>query len=211
MTGPRHGTVNGYNKIPCREACCRDAYARWRKEWKHNLRHGHVRVIDVTGSRRRVQALIALGWSVRNIAERLGGTEMVVTHILTRPTITAAKAKRVAQVFDQMSMRLPPDTTPDERRAISRSRNRAAREGWVTPLAWDDDIDNPDATPYRPSGTDRGIDEQVIQLAMSGQRVIANAAERAEVIRRWKAAGRPINELDRLMGWNARRTARRAA
>jgi lambda repressor-like predicted transcriptional regulator len=95
--------------------------------------------IDATGSRRRIQALVAIGWPMRELAERIGVTPANLAAVLRRPAVTGHTAKLVADLYDQLSM-----TVPADGEATHRARLRAARNGWQPPLAWDDEsIDDP--------------------------------------------------------------------
>lgn len=213
---PRHGTVAGYNRIPCRELCCRAAYTRWRKHWTHDRNNGQTRKVDATGIRRRIQALMALGWSIQSMADTAGTTHRVVQTALRSQSITRAKADRITAMYDRLSMRLPPERTGTERQSAARARNRAHADGWPPPLAWDDEtIDDPNSRPYRhqrrPEGGNaelRTVDRVVVERALNGQRVRATPPERAEIARRWARTGRSLNDLDALQGWNCRRDAR---
>lgn len=117
---------------------------------------GEKVLIDVTGTKRRLQALQAMGWTSRNIAERYGdlridrwgagrGTTTVsaITVYMTRTWIQPETAARLAGVYDELSMKQPPDL-PGNRQV----RKRSLEKGWAPPLAWDDEaIDDPDAMP----------------------------------------------------------------
>lgn len=104
-------------------------------------------LVDATGVRRRVQALIAVGWSITQVADRLG---LVRTNMRldTAKAVTSATRDRVAALYEEMRHQQPPAATRWQAGAVTRSRNYAARHGWVTADAWDaDTIDDPRATP----------------------------------------------------------------
>lgn len=105
--------------------------------------------IDSTGTTRRIQALVAVGWSMSKIAARLGIGRSNFTPLAqgSRDT-TVARAKAVSDLYDQLWDQRPPHTLWRDHIAYSRALGYAAKAGWVPPLAWDDDdIDNPNATP----------------------------------------------------------------
>lgn len=54
------------------------------------------------------------------------------------------------------------------------------------------------------------VDEAVVERCMAGERMEAAESERLEVIRRWQADRRPLNELFRIQGWNVWRDMRNA-
>lgn len=84
---------------------------------------------------RRVQALVAMGYPMRQLAKRLGITQQNF-HLHTYDdshTVYAATARKVADLYDELSMLVPAPGQP-----TTRARNYAARHGWPPPLAWDD-------------------------------------------------------------------------
>jgi transcriptional regulator with XRE-family HTH domain len=105
--------------------------------------------IDSTGTTRRIQALVAIGWSQSKIAARLGVTPANFTALAHgRIQVTTARAKAVAALYDQLWDQVPPHVEWRAHIAYSRALNYAAHAGWVVPMAWDEDtIDNPAATP----------------------------------------------------------------
>ncbi|MGW3492014.1 hypothetical protein [Streptomyces sp. NPDC001054] len=92
------------------------------------------------GTIRRVQALTALGYSLREISAASGIVRTALGHIITHehPVITAQHARSIAALYRAWSTRQGTNT---------RARNRALALGWHGPLAWDD-IDDPNATPW---------------------------------------------------------------
>jgi len=136
----RHGTNPGYAQgcrcLPCKDA--RNRYERTRRKRKAIL--GIDNAIDATGTRRRIQALMALGHRSRDISARCGWTSgEAVLEVARRGWVQRKTAETIARVYDEMSM-IVGDS--DE------TRKRARRNGWPVPLAWDDHaIDDPTATP----------------------------------------------------------------
>ncbi|MGP4114626.1 helix-turn-helix domain-containing protein [Streptomyces sp. 4N509B] len=101
--------------------------------------------VDATGSIRRIRALTAIGYSAKSIAARSGVGVTVVRDLLNGrlDTVTKGVADSITDAYRRL-VRHPGTCT--------RARTRAAAEGWHGPLAWDDDIDNPDAQPEADSG-----------------------------------------------------------
>lgn len=96
------------------------------------------------GTARRIQALVAIGWPLPELAARLGWTlaNLCDRAVCRRPCVAVRNARLVADLYDRLSM--TPPTGPQ----ADRARVRARRRGWVPPLAWDDDtIDDLRATP----------------------------------------------------------------
>lgn len=101
------------------------------------------------GTHRRVQALVACGWSMSKIADRLGISRANFTPVAhgTRG-VTIKTEKAVAALYDDLWNVEPPRDNHRDRIAYSRAVNYAAAQGWAPPLAWDDDaIDDPEAIP----------------------------------------------------------------
>lgn len=143
---PRHGTVAGYNAHrrnavePCEE--CRRAMATYgaRLAWDHM--NGRVRKLDATGTARRIQALVYLGYTFGEIGAELGVSHDVARHYaVSRATVRTATAQKVDALYERWSM----TPAPESRRA-KYARTTAARNGWVPPLAWMD-IDDPAERP----------------------------------------------------------------
>lgn len=103
-------------------------------------------IVDATGTRRRLQALVAIGWAQAQLARRLGMTPANLSAIMRRAQVLAATARKVQVLYGELSMSLPPDETPHQRASSSRARGYAEARRWPPPLAWDDDaIDDPAA------------------------------------------------------------------
>ncbi|MEU8040928.1 hypothetical protein [Streptosporangium sp. NPDC049078] len=118
-----------------------------------------TRTINATGTRRRLQALVAIGWSLRTIADRLGMSHVNVAKI-ARAGITAvypATADAVTALCEELWKQQPPTTTTAERISVAKALKHAAAHGWVVLACWDDDtIDDPDATPSFGEARGRG-------------------------------------------------------
>ncbi len=105
-------------------------------------------LVDSAGTRRRAQALVAIGWPRARIAAEAGMSPSNFGQTLQREQVCAGTARAVREIYDRLW-----DTPPDEgdrhaRAGVARARNYAAARGWVPPLGWDDDvIDDPDGRP----------------------------------------------------------------
>lgn len=129
-------------------------------------------VVDGTGTARRLQALVAIGWTQHELARRIGWTPANLCSLMhARRPVTAATARRVAGLYDELSM------TPA---SSSRARSTARRNGWVPPLAWDDDdIDDPSFAPAADairSDAERTHIEDILELDARGITLAAIAA-----------------------------------
>ena len=98
--------------------------------------------VPALGTRRRIRALMALGWTGPQLAARLGMDRGNFARLLRRRQVTAETARKVADLYAALSDVRPSGDPSDRGRTI------AAREGWPPPAAWDDDrIDDPRARP----------------------------------------------------------------
>lgn len=131
---PRHGTWAGY-VAGCRSDCCREAARLYQKR---RVYEGTPRLVSSLGLRRRIQALACLGWDMYAIAREADIGRETVRQWTLHETVQRRTHERMAEAYERLSMRLPPETTRMERLNASRTRNRAARNGWAPPLAWDD-------------------------------------------------------------------------
>lgn len=98
-------------------------------------------VLDATGTRRRLQALVAIGWTQTELANRTGILLSTVNALANGRwgKVQHATHLQVCRVFEELSGTPGPST---------RSRLMATRRAWAPPLAWDDDtIDDPTADP----------------------------------------------------------------
>lgn len=208
---PRHGSWRGYcaHRYAGEKACeaCLRAAARYDATLRlERLRGMPSRRIPAVGVARRVQALVALGWSFQQIAARIG-----VDHGLpcrwARSTgwVTRSTQERVGRLFEELCMTPPPQDTPRLRREATYARTVARKHGWLPPLAWDD-IDNPDEQPTlgTPDVDDpEAVDPAVVLRILSGEwRLPATNAERRAVVAKWTGE---LNDLARLTGWRVHR------
>lgn len=85
-------------------------------------------LVDATGTRRRVQALVAIGWSQSEIARRLGMHPTNLGRTLTGARTTAATARAAHDLYDRLWDQAPPQDTHRRKISASRARNHAASE-----------------------------------------------------------------------------------
>lgn len=129
------------------------------------------RTITSIGITRRVRALAALGWSVTQIANTAGvNVDTVKDYRAGGRTLVKPAALNLVNAYNELSMRTPPQGNRYEKAAVNGTKNRARRNGWVPPLAWDDDtIDHPDATPAA-TNNPHGFDmDDLILLVHAGE------------------------------------------
>lgn len=142
-------------------------------------------LVDATGTRRRLQALIVVGWSGSKLADRLGMTVANFWAALDCAQVTARRARAVRALYDEIWDQAPPEGDHRSRIAASRARNMAARRGWPPPLAWDDDrICDPTAVPQRGEEVPRAVAhaENADELIRQGY-TVEQAVERLGISR----------------------------
>jgi hypothetical protein len=136
----RHGTHIAYVCDGCRCPDGRRANARYAKVLRLEHLAGRRRLIDATGTARRLRALAAAGWPKHIIADQLDVATARVDMLLRQPTITRPTADRVAYLYRALSHRPGPS-----RQAAGHAR----RLQHVPPAGWAHaDIDDPAATPW---------------------------------------------------------------
>lgn len=105
-------------------------------------------LVDATGTRRRLQGLVTIGWPFAELSPRLQLGDRQIHRVLKRRRVTAATAAAVSALYDELWNTLPPRDTPRQAAAVRRAQQYAAENAWASPLAWDDDrIDDPAAKP----------------------------------------------------------------
>lgn len=168
--------------------------------------------VAVTGTRRRLQALHALGYTWRHLADETGYSLTGLKGVIygREHVVEARNAQRVREVYDRLSMTIPVGSDSHARGAILKAQRNAARRGWPPPLAWDD-IDRDPAPAILHTVEPAGVDEVTVARILAGERLPCTHAERLEVLRRAPAAGRSLNSLERQMGWNSTREKKRIA
>jgi hypothetical protein len=121
------------------------------------LQHAAAR-LDAAGTRRRLQALIAVGHPAASLARASGLPPRVVWGIVRGTTATVSRDMhdRVRVLYERAWDLRPPEHTAAQRRAAAAARRRAASQGWPAPMGLDDDqIDDPAYRPrarWRPAG-----------------------------------------------------------
>jgi len=116
---------------------CRSHYAIFRK--RELVLGRWVARQDSIGTARRIRALVAIGYTQAELAQKIGMHESWVCKLAKgdRAQVNSATVQRVGEVYDRLSM------TPG---ASDRARRHALRHGWPPPLAWEEDgIDDPNA------------------------------------------------------------------
>jgi hypothetical protein len=136
----RHGGDLAAYVAGCRCEQARDAMRRYEGRRQMLAARGTTLTVPVTGTVRRVRALMRLGWTAARIGEQSGQGRAMVQRLSAacRPRVNVATERRVRQAFDVLSGSVGPS---------ARTAARARRAGWAPPLAWDC-IDDPSDRPH---------------------------------------------------------------
>lgn len=123
---------------------------------------GGAKYVDATGTRRRLQALMASGWPIRTLEVQLGRHDSALWNAMRTETVFASTAAAVADLFDHLQLTPGPS---------ERSRRLAQSKGWHLPLAWDEDtIDDPNAQPDMGAYAPVTFAERYLELRELGER-----------------------------------------
>lgn len=142
--------------------------------------------IPARGMHRRVQALVARGWSQSKISERLGIERSNFGLMMQRDQVTVRWHLAVAALYEELWDQLPPHEEWRDAIAYSRTLGYAKKRRWLPPLAWDD-IEN-DVEPPVPDDEVGGVDHVLVELAIAGDHVRLSVLERREAVTRLNAA-----------------------
>jgi hypothetical protein len=168
--------------------------------------------IDATGTRRRLQAMVALGWPLAWLAERLGRHSTNLRRSLSSEQVSVRTAADVAELYEQLwNTRTSPDTNRG-RRAIAAALALATEYDWLTPLAWDD-IDHDPTPPLPPRSAAGEVDEIAVELAITGRSVRLTQltpAEQEEAVRRLtEEHGKSVRDIAEQLATSTRTISRR--
>jgi AraC-like DNA-binding protein len=109
--------------------------------------------VDGTGSRRRIQALVADGWPMRRLADYIGCSPTYVGDLVRRTEkdhpIRRATAAKVAQAYEHLRTQRPA-RHGIEARQIRRMRKLATERKWPTPAYWAERMDVIDDPHFEP-------------------------------------------------------------
>jgi transcriptional regulator with XRE-family HTH domain len=121
------------------------------------------------GARRRVQALLAFGYSERALAREAGVDPRTIRFLLRGCSPQEATLRKIAAVFDRLSL-VPPASAGVPAWVVAASRDRSGSE--PKPLDWDEAvIDDPAGTPVSAPQVDvlDAVDENLAERAWNGE------------------------------------------
>jgi hypothetical protein len=170
--------------------------------------------IDATGTRRRIQALVAIGWTINAVATELGRDVASVRHTLRRNSVNTATATAVCDLYKRLWNTRPDESTQARRQAATNARDMARSKGWRPAMAWDDIDADPDPNPTPPTSQVLGeLDDWDMEIVTdriaAGQTVRLSPAERDVVIQRLTRRGFSLPEIADLLALTPRTVSRR--
>lgn len=125
-------------------------------------------LIDGTGTRRRMRAMAAVGWSLAYQARRLGRDTSNYTRILNKEDVPVevVTMRAIADLYTELCAKPVP-----QGHYADRIRRRAADEGWPGPDAWDNaTIDDPASQPNTVlPDPDEVVDDVAIERVYRGK------------------------------------------
>lgn len=203
----RRGTRDAYLRDRCRCPACRTGNSAHQREFRRaravHAWHGTSAWVDAVGTRRRLQALSAAGWSASQLAHRLGVSRSAVAQLrrVKQDRVLAATASDVAVLYDTCWWRTPPGSYQ------ARSERYADERGRVPPWRWDGvAIDDPAARPV--AEPDEAIDDVAIDETIAGRRVRLTKAERHRLVERMQRCGASSAQIADRLGCSARTVER---
>lgn len=201
---PDHGhaiNFTCYNAHHCRCTPCRDHINQRRIRIRKLRAYGRWEpfLVPATGTRRRLEALMAIGWSQSALAAQLGTHQSGVWQLLfARPdTVERPTFDRIRDLYERLWDTPPATDTACQRGSKSKALACAARHNFQPPLAWDD-ID----TDTVPAEGDRAafVDEILVEHVCDGGAGKLNVLERRAAIRILNARGMPDGAIAERLG-----------
>ena len=160
--GPRHGTYAGaVRHWDRREPVCEPcgvAARRTRKRNRLRALAGEPATVPKLGTRRRVHALMAIGWTYRQISQASGVSYATLRDLTRGRRVYWAVATAIADTYDRLS-----DTPAPPGRNTTYVINLARRNNWPPPSAWLD-IDDPNEQPDLGAGKRMSAAEKLAEF-----------------------------------------------
>jgi len=199
---PRHGTLTGYQVLRCRCARCTARKSRYEKRRRLLVLEGTPLRVEGHGFRRRVRALMAIGWTQQSVADALGIAQGNLSRKLLSTYVSRATHEAMCSVYAERCMSVQHGPQAD------RTRREMAALGHPPPLAWDDidDVDEQPSLRVAAGEVVEEYDQAVVERILAGEwRLPASYSDRVEVVRIWRSEGRSLALLRRRTGWKPER------
>ena len=178
-----------------------------------NLGSGQADPYRTPTARLHLQALVALGWSMSKLAQRLGMLPTNLGPVIGTSTgggprrreglriLTRGTVDKIEALYDELSMTLPLETNQRERIAASRARNYAKARGWLPPL----ELEDVDGVVLE----EDYVDEAAVERRLAGDKTVRlHKGETAEVVRRALARGMNTRQIQHYLGIKPERYVR---
>lgn len=94
--------------------------------------------IDAKVTRRQLEALAAVGYSFKWVAEMIGMPRQVIYKTYAAERVYGRTARAIDDLFNRYAYTRRTSDLPHVRKAITRTLAQAKRFGWVPAAAWDD-------------------------------------------------------------------------
>ena len=176
-----HGTENCYINNDCRRPECRAAATRARKIRRYKTKDQAIPLrVNAVGSVRRLQALMAMGWSLPRLEEAAGVRPWYYRQIMFAgpAVLDRSRARQISRLYDELWDQEPPQTNRAERFSVSRTKTIARDNGYAPPMAWAGiDMDDPEARP----AVDAVLDPDEMFDWVKVERVVAGRADSREL------------------------------
>ena len=188
-----HGTLAAY-KDGCHCRTCRQANTRYSKWLRLQHIRGRHRLIDSTGTRRRILALMVMRHRQKDIGAHLGVDARQVRFWLTQPFIQRETAARIAELYERLCMTRGPGNAATE--------IAGRRAGGFPPLAWDDIDNDPAPVGLLTSRHQRqDVDPMKVERAIDGDRTVRlNPQERNQAVAVLVARGLTDRRIAAVLG-----------
>jgi transcriptional regulator len=200
-TAVKHGDYSAYTAYQCKCPSARRAHNRYQTRLRMEHQRGLFRKLDATGTQRRLRALNAIGWADTDLARKLGMTKSQLHALHRRQQVHRTTAQRVTAIYGLLC------ETPGSN---TRAARRAARNGWLAPKWWDDELmDDPT---YQPPTALKvhwsDVDPIAVERACAGDRVPLTRAERIHAVLELDERGVNHQEISRRLGVSGRQVLR---
>lgn len=90
--------------------------------------------VDAASSKKKLQSLIALGYSLNALAEDAGHSRSYFKQVMMQDRIGLSRQRAVNEVYEKRWNKLPPTETTMQKRVVETARKRAEENGWRPPM-----------------------------------------------------------------------------
>lgn len=154
----------------CRCRPCRDAHAAEMRRRRRLVKAGltYARRPSL-GVRRRLEALMAVGWSRARLADMLGVSRRAPHHWLNSKWTTPRVYGQVDRLYQELWNQKPPTETMPDRVSFRRTIEHARRHGYHPPMAWDDIDRDPEPPKMTLDAARKVVDHVAVDLLLEGR------------------------------------------